>query len=701
MRDALLVAALASCAAAAPVEAPAPRIPSYKDLKYPPLGEVRIPKIEEFALPNGMKVYLLENHELPLIGGFALVRTGNLFEPADKVGLAQITGSVMRTGGTRARTGDQLDEQLENIAASVESSIGETSGTVSFNALKENVDEVLGVFRDVLTEPEFRQDKIDLAKTQLRGGISRRNDNAGGIAAREFSALIYGRNTPYGRRVEYEHVDRIERADLVAFHRRYYFPANILLAVQGDFSAAEMKQKLEKLFAGWTVTQPPVPPFPAVEARPAAGVFLAAKEDVTQTFFRLGHLGGTLRDKNFPALQVMADILGGGFSSRLFKRVRTELGWAYNVSAAWDAEYNHPGVFEISGSTKSASTADTIRVIREEIEKIRTSEVSDEELKTAKDTVLNSFVFNFDRPSKTLTRLVTYEYYGFPKDFIFQYQKAVAAAGKADVLRVAREFLKPENLTIVAVGKPADFGKPLTELGLKVEPIDLTIPEPKRAAAASDASTRARGRALLARAQQAMGGADKLAAVKDYTQVADVQLQMGGANLKTKQTNRWISSGMLRQDQELPFGKMSVFSDGRTGWMVTPQGTGAMPEPVLKQVRGDLLRNLFNALLADRRDDLTVNAVGESKLEIADKEGNSVRFEFDAGGLPSKRIYSGMSQGGPAEIEETLSDWREVGGIRLPHKVTITQGGKPAAEGVIQEWKLNSGLKPEELSQKP
>jgi zinc protease len=675
--------------------------PSYKDLKYPPLGEVKIPEIATFTLANGMKVYLLENRELPLIGGFALVRTGNLFEPADKVGLAQIAGTVMRTGGTKGRTGDQLDEQLENIAASVETSIGETSGSVSFSALKENIDQVLAVFNDVLREPEFRPDKIDLAKTQLRGSIARRNDDAPGIAASEFERLLYGPQTPYGRRAEYEHLDRIQREDLIAFHKRYYFPANIMLAVQGDFSSAEMRAKLEKLLGGWTAAGTPVPPFPAVAATPAAGAFLAAKEDVTQTFFRVGHLGGMLRDKDYPVLQVMADILGGGFSSRLFQRVRTELGWAYNIGASWGANYNHPGLFTISGSTKSASTTETIQVIREEIEKIRAKEVTDRELKTAQDTVLNGFVFNFDRPSKTLNRLVSYDYYGYPKTFIFDYQKAVAAVTRADVLRVAKQYLKPEELTMVAVGKPQDFGKPLSELGRAVTKIDLTIPEPKRAAAQSDTASLARGRQMIERARTALGGAAKLAAVKDYTQLAEVLLQSGGGALKSKQINRWLAAGHFRQDQEMPFGKVSVYSDGATGWMVTPQGSGPMPEAVLKQVRGELMRNLFNLLAGQRQVEFTVNAVSDTRVEISDQAGNSVRLEIDTGGLPAKRSYTMTGPSGPVEVEETLSDWREVEGLRLPHKTVITQGGKPAAEATVQEWKLNGGLTPEELSKQP
>jgi zinc protease len=360
----------------------------------------------------------------------------------------------------------------------VESGIGETSGSVSFSCLKENTDEVLGAFHDVLTDPQFRQDKIDLAKNQFRSGISRRNDDPEGILQREFRDTLYGRDTPYGWQMEYATVDAIQRQDLLDFYHRYFFPANIMLAVYGDFSTPEMKARLEKLFASWTVRQAPVPAFPKVHDKAAPGIFLATKTDVTQTFFAIGQLGDQLNDPDEPALEVMADILGGGFQSRLMQKVRTQLGYAYNISADWSGAYDHPGVFEISGSTKSASTTETIQAIQQEVARIRAGMVTEEELKTAKDTALNSLVFAFDSKSKTLNRLLTYEYYGYPKDFIQRYQKALAAVTRADVLRVAQKHLAPQAFTIVAVGNPKQFGKPLATLGLPVASIDLTIPEP-------------------------------------------------------------------------------------------------------------------------------------------------------------------------------------------------------------------------------
>jgi zinc protease len=670
-------------------------------LKYAPLPAIKIPEPVEFRLSNGMKVFLLEDHELPLVSGSALIRTGNLFDPATKRGLAGLTGEVLRSGGTKSKSGDQLDEELENVAAQVESQIGETSGSLAFSCLRENTDQVLGIFKDFLTSAEFREDKVDLSKTQLRSEISRRNDDAGGIAGREFSDILYGRNNPYGWRIEYSDVDNIKRQDLVDFYHRYYFPSNIMLAIYGDFSAAEMKTKLEQLLGSWKETQPAVPAFPKVQQPATPGIFLATKADVTQTFFEVGHLGGELRDKDYPALEVASQILGGGFASRLFRNVRTQHGWAYNISSGWGAGYDHPGTFRISGSTQSAHTVDTLKAVREELDKIRTTEVTDQELQTAKDTTLNGFVFHFDRPSKTLNRLVQYEYYGYPRDFIFQYQKAIAAVSKADILRVAQKYFRPQDLTYVAVGNPEEFGTALTTLGMKVDPIDLSIPEPKKEkdSAQADPASLEKGKALLQRVQSALGGADKLAAIKDFQYQANVEVQTPGAVMKVKQTNTFLAPSSLRQDIELPFGKQSVYSDGSTGWMAGFQGMQALPPQVVKQVRGELFRQIALLALSDRDPNRMVNYSGEGALEISSKEGDTVRLEVDEKtGMPLKTSYQ---ESGKGSVSQFFADWRDVNGVRLPFEWTTMQGDQKFATVKIDNYKINSGLTTEALSKKP
>jgi zinc protease len=675
-------------------------LPSYKDLKFGPLPAPKVPEPVEITLSNGMKVFLLEDHELPLVSGTALIRTGNLFDPKGKVGLAGLTGEVLRSGGTPAKTGDQIDEELENVAASVESQIGESSGSLSYSCLKENNDLVLRIFKEFLTSPEFREDKLELAKTQMRSEISRRNDDAHGIAEREFSDIAYGRDNPYGWRTEYADVDNIHRDDLVNFYRRYYFPSNVLLEIYGDFSTAEMKTKLEQLFADWKATQSPVPAFPKVTAKPAPGVFLADKSDVTQTFFSLGHLGGEFRDKDYPALEVAAQILGGGFSSRLFQKVRTEHGWAYNIGSGWGAQYDHPGLFRVSGSTQSAHTVDTLKAVNEELRKIRTAEVTDKELQSAKDTVLNGFVFFFDRPSKTLNRLVRYAYYGYPKDFIFQYQKAIAAVTKADILRVSKQYFKPEDLTYVLAGNPKDFGTPLTALGIEVQEIDLSIPEPKQEKAVADPASLEKGKSLLQHVQKSLGGADKLAAVKDLQYQGEVAVETPGAVMRVKQTNSYIVPSTLRQDIEAPFGKQSVYSDGSVGWLAGMQGLQALPPAVLKQVRGEMFRQIVRLSLSDRDPNRTVNYTGAGLLEITSKDGDDAKLEVDEKtGMPVKVAY--QESGSPVTVEQIFSDWRDVNGTRLPFQWTVMQAGKKYATVTIQEYKINSGLSQEVLSKRP
>ncbi|MGH9558930.1 MAG: M16 family metallopeptidase [Bryobacteraceae bacterium] len=696
-RRIFVLAILAAATAAAQAPKAAPRaIPSYKDLKYPPLPQIKIPQPTQFTLPNGMRVLLLEDHELPLIDGVAMVRTGNLFDPADKRGLSEITADVMRSGGTKSKTGDQIDQQLEDVAASVESNMGESSASVSFSALKETVDPVLATFKDVLANPEFRQNKLDLELSQMRGNIARRNDDASAIPDRELLGIIYGRNNSYGWQIEYRDLANIHRGDLIDFYRRYYFPKNILLTVYGDFSTAQMKDKLEKAFADWTVEQPPVPPFPAVTAKPAPGIYLGEKDDVTQTFFAIGEMGGTLLDKDYAALEVAANILGQGFTSRLVSRIRTELGYAYDIQAAWAANWDHPGTFRIVGSTKSASTTETIQAVNEEIEKMRAAEVTLRELREAKDSVLNSFVFYFDSPAKTLNRLMRYEYFNYPKDFLDRYRESIDAVTQADVLRVAKEHFLPANLTVVAVGNPKAFGKPLSTLG-KVNAIDLTIPEPKQESPKADPASIARGHALLARAQNALGGADKLAAIKDTTESGEGTMQ----GMKIKQRTRLLSAGYWRQDLSLPIGTMSSFTDGKTGWVSTPRGVMPMPAVVLKQAQGEMFRELPRLMLADQDASLQVSAEDANSAEVSGG-GNRVKIEFDpATGLPAREEYVEPGPNGPAQIVETFSDWREVSGVKVPFKSSIEQNGNKLIESSIENYKFNTGLKAEELSQKP
>jgi zinc protease len=454
----------------------------YTDLTYSPLPALQIPPYSRFQLANGMVVYLMEDHELPLVGGTAYIRTGDRWEPADKVGLAGLTGAVLRSGGTQSRTADQLNQLLERRAAAVETGINETVGTASFNTLTEDLDQVFGVFSEILQQPAFAADKLAVEKNKVRGAIARRNDDPGSITTREFQKLIYGSENPYARTVEYATLDNIEQPDLVRFYQQYFHPNNIILGIVGDFDSKKMRQLVEAKLGSW---QPnpnlKLPDLPAVSQVQKGGVFLVNQPQLTQSNVQIGHLGGQFDSPDYAALSVMNGVLNG-FGGRLFNEVRSRQGLAYSVYAVWNARFDYPGVFAAGGQTRSEATVPFVKSILSELEKIRTQPVSAAELAYAKDSTLNSFIFNFQSPSQTLSRLLRYEYYGYPADFIFRYQKAIAATTIADVQRVAQTHLQPEKLVTLVVGNQAQIKPALTNLTTsgKVTAIDITIPPPSK-----------------------------------------------------------------------------------------------------------------------------------------------------------------------------------------------------------------------------
>ncbi len=451
-----------------------------EDLAYPDLADIDVPEATRLTLDNGMRLFLLEDHELPLINASARIRVGSIYEPADKVGLAGITGAVMRTGGTISQTGDELDQILESLAASVETSIGLNAGYASMSVLKKDVDRVLGIFADVLMNPAFREHKIALQKMQHRSAIARRNDDPGAITAREFEKLIYGADSIYARHTEYETIDNVSREDCVQFHRAYFCPNHTMLAVWGDFETDAMIRKIEAAFADWEKAVVELPDVPEVTYEYPSTLNLAVKTDINQSNIRLGHIGGVISDPDYFALIVMNRILGGGFTSRLFRNVRSRQGLAYSVYGRYDSNFDYPGMFYVGCQTASENTLKAIQALKDEIRKITQSEVTDEELALAKESFLNSFVFNFDSTGEIVSRMLTYEYYGYPRDFLQKTKANVEQVTKADILRAARKHLHPDQVQTLVVGNPEEFGTPLSELG-SVNQLDISIPEPQPA----------------------------------------------------------------------------------------------------------------------------------------------------------------------------------------------------------------------------
>ncbi|MBD3333938.1 MAG: hypothetical protein GF355_00295, partial [Candidatus Eisenbacteria bacterium] len=342
-----------------------------EELEFPELGDIDVPEPRREELSNGLVVFLLEDHEFPIVDLNADFRTGAIYEPKEKAGLAWLTGEVMRSGGSAAYPGDELDLQLESIGARIETRIGETSGSASLSTLTEDLDLGLKMFTDVLQRPAFPDEKIDLAKVEMRTSISSRNDQAGSILRREFDKIVYGEDSPYGWHTEYATVEAISREDVVAFHDTYVRPDRMILTVYGDFDTEEILKSLEELLGSWPRAAAPLPPAPAMPAPKPPRVHYAHKEGTTASSIALGHLGFRADDPDYSTMNVLNRILGAGFSSRLFREIRSRMGLAYSVRSSAGVGYHHPGVFAARVETRIDSTVKTTRAILDQLQKIR------------------------------------------------------------------------------------------------------------------------------------------------------------------------------------------------------------------------------------------------------------------------------------------------------------------------------------------
>ena len=681
---------------------------SYKDLKYPKLHEVKIPKVEQVTLKNGMRLFLLEDHELPLVYASARIKVGSIYDPPDKVGLASITGTVTRTGGTDSMTGDQIDDLLESIAATVETDIGLDAGTAFLSSLKEDFDQAFSVFADVLMHPAFREDKLELAKIQEKSAIARRNDDVRQVAFREFRKLIYGPNSVYARHPEYETIDRITRDDLVAFHKKYFHPNNVWLAIWGDFNKKEMIRKVEKAFQGWEPVKIDFPKIPEVKYAFKKTVNLVRKPDVNQTNILMGHIGGVLNDPDYSALVILNRILGSGFTSRLFRNVRSRMGLAYSVFGNYSANFDYPGLFFVGCQTKSQSTVKAIRAMLAEVKRITQEEVTDEELKVAKESYLNSYVFNFDSKRKIINRILTYAYYGYPLDFLQRTKRNVEKVTKEDILRVARSHLHPDALQILAVGNDKDFDEPLSVLG-PVHEIDITIPVPKEKAPKADQASLQQGKKILANVLKACGGKAALRKIQDVQMDVTLTVSTPRGSMEMKSTTLLAYPDRLLSIVKTPMGEIRQVLNGDEAWMVSPRGSMDLPASQRDQMKKELYRGYVSLLRLAALEDLSPQFAGTEqkngqKVSVlifsGEKTGLLKLYVNSSSYLPVAISYRGTTQQGPATIESVFSNFKQVNGIKVPTHIVSYTNGKKRAEAALTSVQFNVPVKEEDFQRK-
>jgi zinc protease len=452
-----------------------------------PWEQIPTPKLHDFKpqqpkrieLKNGIVLFLQEDHELPFVTGWVLIPGGSRDEDAAKIGVVSLYGQAWRTSGTAKLNGDALDDLLEAKAAHISTWGDEDSTGIYWNSLKQDADQVFSLTLDLLLHPVFSADKLDLAQQQEASGIVRRNDDEGEIAGRESAKLVYGANSPYARQPELATIGAVTVDDLKAWHDRT-LGGKLIVGVLGDFDPAAMEAKLRAAFEALPAVKPE-PERHDSFADPKPGLYFIDKEDVNQSNIEIVGLGTDRHNPDVPALAVMNEILGGGFASRLFQKVRTELGFAYAVSGSYGYDWDHPGEFRAMAMTKSATTVDATKATLAELNGLTTKPFTAEELARAKDNILNSFLFKYDTRSKVLWEHLHLEFNGYPSDYLESYKAGIEKVTTADLDRVAKKYIHPEKLAILVVGNGPEIKPGLDELKMGApQPIDITIPMPKQ-----------------------------------------------------------------------------------------------------------------------------------------------------------------------------------------------------------------------------
>ncbi len=693
-----LLLMLVVAAMAAPADAG--RKKPWEKFDYPELGEITLPDYQRVELDNGMTLFLAKDDELPLVELSATIQAGKIYEPAELTGLASVTGEVLRTGGTEKWSGDEIDAMVEAMGAAVETWVGNATGGAYLSALTEDADKALEILAEILMHPRFDQDKIDLAMSQHKAGISRRNDEPMQIAFREFRRMIFGADHPMGTIEEYATLAGITRQHLVDFHERYFHPERVYLVVIGDFEPDAMVAKIEEAFAGWGPATTDLPPDPAMPSFPRT-VNVAGKDDLTQSTVVLGHAGIRKDDPNYAAIEVANSILGGGFASRLFVEVRSNRGLAYATGSQSGTGWRFPGVFTAFVGTKLETTEQAIDVILEQIRLMVTEPVTEAELKQAVDGLLNSDVFNYDTKREILDRLVLFDMYGYPADFLDRFRRDVQEMTAARVLEACQAVWRPDDLSILVVGNPEGFDGDLSKYGT-VNTIDIAIPQPDIAMDLPPATPEslARGQELLDRAAKAVGG-DALAGLKSWRSELGLDLEIQGMALHFGVTQAVAYPDRMRLDQKTPFGEMAQAMDGDAAWAKGPMGVQDITGEDLKKMKEEMAGDMISVL----RDHAALHCQALPQSEMGGKLCDPVHvtgagsdyilFYFDAAtGLPVVKQGPGEDPVTKSPVTQKVmyDDFADFGGFKMARSQVILHDDKEFATGVLEDFTPNPDL---------
>ncbi|MGD9018903.1 MAG: pitrilysin family protein [Desulfuromonadales bacterium] len=442
-----------------------------EQLQYPELA-FQLPEVETLVLDNGLRLYLKQDQELPLVQISAMIGAGAISTPREKSGFADLFGNTWRTGGAGDRSPEELDELLDHLAANLGASMGPYTSQLELSLRAQDLEQGIAVLADMLRRPGFAAERLELARLQAQESVRRQNDNPGAISRRLLMAALYP-NSYLGYSPTHDTLANISQQDLVDFQQMYFAPNELWLAVSGDFDRQRLIQFLDRNFGDWQPRQVPDQVMPTV-TRPESGLIQVVAKDLPQTTVMIGDLGLTKDHPDQYAVRVFNYILGGGgFNSRMMREIRSNRGLAYSAYSYFQVGRRLPGPFVAGTETKNASVVPAVTLTREIMAELIANQVNADELQLAKESQINSFVFGFENTHSVVKRQMTLRFFDYPEDYLSRYRDHIAAVTAADVQRVAREFVDLSRQQMVLVGDPEEFRADLEQLGLPIVDVDL------------------------------------------------------------------------------------------------------------------------------------------------------------------------------------------------------------------------------------
>lgn len=655
--------------------------------KYPepgPAPQINIGDPATFTLPNGLNVFVVENHKLPRVT-YSLVFDRDPILEGDKAGLTSLVGDMLM-GGTTTRSKDELDEAIDRIGAHI--SVSSTSASAS--SLKKYNDQLLDIFADVLFNPAFPQSELDKLKKQAISGLAAAKEDPNSIVAVVRNAVMYGKDHPYGETETEKTVENVQVEDIKAYYNTYFKPNIAYLAIVGDITAPEAKKLVDAYFSDWQRGDVPKHDWPTPQAPTGNKIVLVNRPASAQSVINVGYpLALKPNNPDVIAVSVVADILGGGASARLFQNLREDKGYTYGAYGSISPD-ELVARLNTSASVRNAVTDSATQEFIHELTRMGERTITQKELDLAKASLAGSFGRSLEQPSTIARFAINTALQELPENYYQDYLKNLDAITLDQVNAIAANYVRGDNLQITVVGKTDDFANQMARFG-EVQYYTVTG-DPEVKVAITDASITAEG--VVAKYLEAIGGKEKLEAVNTIKTVSEAEIQgmtitieqlvdkpKGVAVQNTKLGSQVLSKVVVTPDQ------VTVIAQGQSQEL---PAEAAAPYQSLLTIFPELTYNADGVSL--ELDGIA--KVGDEdayKMKVTQGANTSVLYFSVASGL---KLKSESELSG----EMTIENYGTYDGIQLPETVSIVNKMIPMPlKAVTKTVVINGEISDDEL----